>query len=144
MGPTEGPTPRQTGRLTVGRNITWTWTCVIALQITDPSSRQRGRPAWRRRKLIVTQRNVKSVHLLQKEHYTEMNWPINCRSQYNLNLNPTSMHYATGVRTWPVARLSVYWRSFMHNIQYVIEQFDFHIHIFSVHFSVHPVASAEI
>jgi hypothetical protein len=37
------PAPRRTGRQTVGRNITWNWTFVIALQITDPSSRQRGR-----------------------------------------------------------------------------------------------------
>jgi hypothetical protein len=39
-----GPAPRRTGRQTVGRNITWNWTCVTALQITDLSSRQRGRP----------------------------------------------------------------------------------------------------
>jgi hypothetical protein len=31
-----GSTPRWIGWLTVGCNITWTWTCVIALQITDP------------------------------------------------------------------------------------------------------------
>jgi hypothetical protein len=36
--------PRQTGQQSVGRIVTWHWTCVIALQITDPSSRQRGRP----------------------------------------------------------------------------------------------------
>jgi hypothetical protein len=40
MGPTGGPAPRRTGEQTVGRNIT----CVIALQSTDPSSRQRGHP----------------------------------------------------------------------------------------------------
>jgi hypothetical protein len=39
-----GPAPRPTGRQTVGRNVTWNWTSVIALQITDPSSRQRGCP----------------------------------------------------------------------------------------------------
>jgi hypothetical protein len=39
-----GPAPRQTGRQTVDCSITWSWTCVIALQITNPSSRQRGRP----------------------------------------------------------------------------------------------------
>jgi hypothetical protein len=27
------------GRQTVGRNVTWNWTCVNALQITDPPSR---------------------------------------------------------------------------------------------------------
>jgi hypothetical protein len=30
-----GPAPRRTGRQTVGCNITWNWTCIIALQITD-------------------------------------------------------------------------------------------------------------
>jgi hypothetical protein len=44
MGPIGAPAPRRTGRQTVGRNITWNWTCVIALQITDPCSRQRGHP----------------------------------------------------------------------------------------------------
>jgi hypothetical protein len=45
---------------------TWLWVlsdsnqCVIALQITDSSSRQRGRPAWRRKKVIVKQRQLKS------------------------------------------------------------------------------------
>jgi hypothetical protein len=42
-----GPAPRGTGRQTVSRNVTWNWTCVIALQITDPSSHQRGRPTWK-------------------------------------------------------------------------------------------------
>jgi hypothetical protein len=37
------PEQRRTGRQTVGRNITRNLTCVIAMQITDPSSRQRGR-----------------------------------------------------------------------------------------------------
>jgi hypothetical protein len=37
-----GPAPRRTGRQTIGRSITWHWTSVIALQITDPFSRQRG------------------------------------------------------------------------------------------------------
>jgi hypothetical protein len=37
-----GSAPRRTGLLTVGHNITSTSTCVIAPQITDPSSRQRG------------------------------------------------------------------------------------------------------
>jgi hypothetical protein len=59
-----------------------TWTCVIALQITDPSSRQRGRPTWRRKK--VTQRNVTSGQLLQKGHSTKTNWPPDRRSQYNI------------------------------------------------------------
>jgi hypothetical protein len=27
----------------------WNWTCVIALQITDPPSRQRGCPTWKRK-----------------------------------------------------------------------------------------------
>jgi hypothetical protein len=36
-----GPAPRRTGRQTVGHIVTWNWTCVIALQITDPSSRQK-------------------------------------------------------------------------------------------------------
>jgi hypothetical protein len=44
MGPIEGPAPRRTCWQAVDRSIAWNWTCVIALQITDPSSRQRGRP----------------------------------------------------------------------------------------------------
>jgi hypothetical protein len=41
----EGVLNRDQGELAyiVRRNITWTWTFVIALHITDPSSRQRGR-----------------------------------------------------------------------------------------------------
>jgi hypothetical protein len=39
--------PRRTGRQTVGRNVTSNCTCVITLQITDPSSRLRGRPKWK-------------------------------------------------------------------------------------------------
>jgi hypothetical protein len=38
-------------------NTYLTWTCVIAQQITDPSSRHRGRPTWRRKKVIVTQKS---------------------------------------------------------------------------------------
>jgi hypothetical protein len=40
--PNWGPTSRRNGRQTVSRNVTWTWTSTIALQITDPASRQRG------------------------------------------------------------------------------------------------------
>jgi hypothetical protein len=65
-GPTGGLAPRGTGQQTVGRNVTWNWTCVIVLQITDPSSHQRGRPTWKIKKVIVTQINVTSGHLLQK------------------------------------------------------------------------------
>jgi hypothetical protein len=83
MRPIGGPAPRRTGRRTVGRNITWTWTCVIALQITDPFSRQRGRPTWKRKEVIVTQRgNVTSGHPLQKGHDTKTNWPTDRQSQY--------------------------------------------------------------
>jgi hypothetical protein len=59
------PTPRWTGRLTVGRNTTWNWTwiCVIALLITERSSRQRGSSTTRKMKVIVTQRNVKCDNL---------------------------------------------------------------------------------
>jgi hypothetical protein len=69
---------------TVSRNITWT--CVIALQIIDPSYRQRGRPAWRRKKVTVTQINVNSGHLLQKGPDTKTNWPSDRQSQYKLDL----------------------------------------------------------
>jgi hypothetical protein len=54
--------------------------CVIALQITDPSSRQRGHPTWRIKKAIV-----KQMKLLWARHEDELvNWPL---SLYNLNLN---------------------------------------------------------
>jgi hypothetical protein len=55
MGSKGGPTPRWTAWMTVGSNLTWTWTCVIALQIAGRPSRQRGRPTWKE-KVIVTQR----------------------------------------------------------------------------------------
>jgi hypothetical protein len=87
MSPTGGPAPRRTGRQTVGRNITWNWTCVITPQITDPSSRQRGRPTWKIKKVIVTQINVSSGYLLQKQQDTKTNWPTDRRSQCNLKLN---------------------------------------------------------
>jgi hypothetical protein len=61
-----------------------TWTCVISLQITDPSSRQRGRPTWRRKKVIVTKRDVKSGHPFQKGPDTKTNWTADRRSQYNV------------------------------------------------------------
>jgi hypothetical protein len=75
-----GPAPRRTGRLTVGRNVNWNWTCVTALQITDPSSRQRGRNTWKIKKVIVTQINVTSGHLLQEGQDTKENWPTDRRS----------------------------------------------------------------
>jgi hypothetical protein len=49
MRPIGGPAPRRTGRQTVGRNVTWNWTCVIALPITVPFSLQRGRPTWKKK-----------------------------------------------------------------------------------------------
>jgi hypothetical protein len=80
MGSTWGPAPRETGRQTVGHNVSWNWTCVIALQITDLSSRQRGLPTWEVKKVIVTQINVTSGHLLQEGQDTKTNWPTDCRS----------------------------------------------------------------
>jgi hypothetical protein len=93
--PKGGPIPRLTGRLTVGRKTNsnsnsrlgslrwdcniWLWVLhdsnqwVIALQITDPSSRQRGRLTWRRKKVIVKQRKLKSYHGPQREPYA--GWP---------------------------------------------------------------------
>jgi hypothetical protein len=41
MGPIGGPAPRRTGRQTVGRNVTWNWTCVIASKLqTRPLVRE--------------------------------------------------------------------------------------------------------
>jgi hypothetical protein len=79
MGPIGGLAPRRTGWQTVGRNVTWNWTCVIALQITDLSSRQRGLPTWKIKKVIVTQINVTSGHLFQEGQDTKTNWPTDCR-----------------------------------------------------------------
>jgi hypothetical protein len=79
-GPQWGPAPRRTSRQIVDSNVTWNWTCVIALQITDPSSRQRGRPTWKIKKVIVAQINVTSGHLLQEGQDTKMNWPTDRRS----------------------------------------------------------------
>jgi hypothetical protein len=87
MLPIGGSAPRRTGRHTVGRNVTWNRTCVIALQITDPSSPQRGRPTLKIKKIIVTQINVTSGHLLKKRQGTKTNWPTDRRSQCNLKSN---------------------------------------------------------
>jgi hypothetical protein len=86
MGPIRRLAPIGTGLQTISRNIIWNWTCIIALQITDPSSRQRWCPTWKNKKVIVTQINVTSGHRLQKGHDTKMNWPTERWSQYNLNL----------------------------------------------------------
>jgi hypothetical protein len=40
-----------------------------------------------KKKETVTLRNVTSGHELQKRQDTKMNWTIDRRSQYNLNLN---------------------------------------------------------
>jgi hypothetical protein len=47
----------------------------------DPSSRQRGRHIWRRKNVIVTQRNIKSGHLLRRGPDTKTNWPTDRRSK---------------------------------------------------------------
>jgi hypothetical protein len=91
MDPIGGPARRRTGRQTVARNITWY--CVIALQITDQSSRQSGHSTRKNKKVIVTQTNVTSGHLLQKGQDTKMNWPTDRRSQYNLKLRQCSANY---------------------------------------------------
>jgi hypothetical protein len=87
VGPLGSSAPRWTGQQTVGRNITWNWTCVIALKITDPSSHQSGWPTWKIKTVIVIQRNITSGHLLQKGQDTKTNWPTDYWSQYNLNLS---------------------------------------------------------
>jgi hypothetical protein len=69
----EGPTPRRTALH-----------CVIALQIADTSCRQRGRPTWKNKKVIVTQRNVTSGHPLQKGHSPR---PTSRLTVGRLNLN---------------------------------------------------------
>jgi hypothetical protein len=90
----------------------WLWVlrdsnlCVIALQITDPSSRQRGRFTWRRKKVTVSQRNL-SVHLSQRGPDTKTNWSTDRRSQYNLNLTIVR-RVATDVR-WQEAWELVGW-----------------------------------
>jgi hypothetical protein len=80
MGLTGAPVPRRTGRQIIGRNVTWNLTCIIALHITDPSSRQKGRPTWKIKEVIVTKINVTPGHLLQKDQDTKTNWPTNRRS----------------------------------------------------------------
>jgi hypothetical protein len=74
-GPIGGPAPRRTGRQSVGRNITWNWTCAVALQITDPSFRQRGRPTWKN-----SHSNLTSGHPLRKGQNTKTSWPTVRRS----------------------------------------------------------------
>jgi hypothetical protein len=92
--------PKHTGRMTVGRNVSWIWTCVTVLQITNPSSPQRGRPTWSRKNGFVTQRNVKSGHLLQRGPSTQTDWPTDRRSQYNFVAAVTflSDHYLAKIR----------------------------------------------
>jgi hypothetical protein len=80
MGPIGGSAPRRTGWQTVGRNVTWNRTCVIALQITGRSSCQRGLPTWKMKKVIATQIIVTSGHLLRKGQDTKTDWPTDRRS----------------------------------------------------------------
>jgi hypothetical protein len=63
------------------------WICVIALQITDPSSRQKGLRTWKIKKVIVTQINVTPGHPLQEGQDTKMNWPTDRRLLYNLDFD---------------------------------------------------------
>jgi hypothetical protein len=74
-GPYRGPDTKMNWPTDHWAQYNLTWTGVIELQITDPSSRQRGRPTWRRKNVIVTQRNVKCGHLLQREPDTKTNCP---------------------------------------------------------------------
>jgi hypothetical protein len=69
----------------VGRNVTSN--CVIGLQVTDPSSHQRGRPTWKIKKVIVTQINVRSGHLLQEGQDTKTNWPTDRRSSCDFDFD---------------------------------------------------------
>jgi hypothetical protein len=47
MDNTGGRAPRRTSRQTVGRSITWNWTWVIALQITNPQlSKKENKKFW--------------------------------------------------------------------------------------------------
>jgi hypothetical protein len=80
-----GTRPSRLGSLRWDSKI-WLWVLyVIALQITDTSS-HRGRPTWRK-KVIVTERNLKSGHLSQRGPYSKTNWLTDRRSQYNWNIN---------------------------------------------------------
>jgi hypothetical protein len=87
MGPIGDMAPRRTGRQSVGRNTTWHWTCVIALQITDQSSRQRGHPTSTNPQLS------KNNQIEKGENWSRV--PDECltprrtgrQSQYNLTLN---------------------------------------------------------
>jgi hypothetical protein len=87
-----GPHCSRLGGLRWDSNI-WIWVLrdcnqwLIALQISDPSSRQRGHPTWRRKNVIVEQRKLKSGHGLQRGPDSKANWPTDRRSQYILNLN---------------------------------------------------------
>jgi hypothetical protein len=65
----------------MGLNSYISVTAQEALQITDPSSRQRGRPTWKIKKVIITQINVTYGHLLQEGQDTKMIWPTDRRSQ---------------------------------------------------------------
>jgi hypothetical protein len=82
-------TPRRTGRLTADRNVTWTWTWKLRDCTADyrPVLSSEWTPYMKRKKVIVTQRNGRSSHLLQMGSDTKMNWPTDRRPQYNLNLN---------------------------------------------------------
>jgi hypothetical protein len=69
--------------------------CTLAMRVsaawlhcklqTSPLVRE-GALHGRWRKVIVTQRNLKSCNLLHRGHDTKTDWPTGRRSQYNLNL----------------------------------------------------------
>jgi hypothetical protein len=82
----KGNTPRRSGRLTVGRNVTLTSTSTNE-EILHRHGRGRQEyrsvrraPYMKIKKGIVTQINVTSGHLLQKGHGTKTNWPTDRRS----------------------------------------------------------------
>jgi hypothetical protein len=77
---------------------------MITLQITDPSSRQRGHPTWRRKKVIVTQRSVKSGHLPQRGRPRWTGWlTVGC------NITSTSARHSVNSNASPTA--SLHWRT---------------------------------
>jgi hypothetical protein len=87
MGPI-GHAPKRTGRQTVGRNITWNWTCIIALQITDQSSRQRGRPTSTYPQLFKNNQREKAKKKLTGLFYCLIWDSLNLEGQVPVFISP--------------------------------------------------------
>jgi hypothetical protein len=71
------------------------WTCVIWLQITDPSSRQRGRPTSRNPQLSKNNQREKGKNCSRVPDgclTPRRSWSTDCRSLHNFDFDLLALH----------------------------------------------------